>query len=144
MTQIRQTPLGICLISFTVVNLFRYMHPVMTDRTSVILYFRFPASLAVCLDVLVQRRDFLFLLHSCITLRLQRYNYFSGYCLFGFLGNHPFNTRSSCSNTSLIVQNEEKANTPQIAETKTLSISKEATVPAIPRRRNIHQHFVPQ
>ena len=36
------------------------MHPVMTDRTSVILYFRFPASLAVCLDVLVQRRDFLF------------------------------------------------------------------------------------
>ena len=34
------------------------------------------------------------------------------YLRFGFLGNQPFFTRSSCSKTSLMVQNEEKANTP--------------------------------
>ena len=38
----------------------------------------------------------------------------------------------------------EKAKTPQIAETKTLSTSREATVPAIPNTRKIHTHFVPQ
>ena len=42
------------------------------------------------------------------------------------------------------VEKEEKAKTPQIAETKTLSTSREATVPAIPKTRKIHQHFVPQ
>lgn len=36
------------------------MYPVMTYRTSMILYFRFPAPFTVRLDVLVQRRDFLF------------------------------------------------------------------------------------
>ena len=38
------------------------------------------------------------------------------------MGNHPFFTRSSCSNTSLMVQNEEKANTPSSEATKILSV----------------------
>lgn len=62
----------------------------------------------------------------------------------GFLGNHPFFTRSSCSNTSLMVQNEEKANTPSSEATKILSVYSEAMAPPIPNNRKIHQHLVPQ
>lgn len=50
--QIRQMPGGICLISFTVINLFRYMYPVETDRMTVILNLRFPTSFSVRFDVI--------------------------------------------------------------------------------------------
>ena len=66
------------------------------------------------------------------------------YVRLGFLGNQPFFTRSSCSKTSLIVQKEEKANTPRRDETSMLSVLNEAATPAIPNIRKIHQHFVPQ
>ena len=66
------------------------------------------------------------------------------YLRFGFLGNHPFFTRSSCSKTSLMVQKEEKANTPNKEDNITLSMLNDAATPAMPSIRNIHQHFVPQ
>lgn len=76
---------------------------------------------------------------------LDRNIYFrSGYVLFGFLGNQPFKTRSSCSKTSLIDQNEEKANTPQIVEPNIFSINKEAIAAKIPPTKKSHQLFVPQ
>ena len=59
------------------------------------------------------------------------------YVRLGFLGNQPFFTRSSCSKTSLIVQKEEKANTPRRDETSMLSVLNEAATPAIPNIRKI-------
>jgi len=72
MIQVRQTPSGICLVSFTVIDLFRYVYPVVTHRMSVALDFRFPATLAVRLDVLLQCEGFLFLLHICSVFERQR------------------------------------------------------------------------
>jgi hypothetical protein len=66
------------------------------------------------------------------------------YVRLGFLGNQPFFTLSSCSKTSLMVQKEEKANTPNKDETSILSVLNEAATPAIPNTKKIHQHFVPQ
>ena len=54
------------------------------------------------------------------------------YVRLGFLGNQPFFTLSSCSKTSLMVQKEEKANTPNKDETSILSVLNEAATPAIP------------
>ena len=80
-------------------------------------------------------------------LTIKNYNTFSSqnlYLRFGFLGNQPFLTRSSCSKTSLMVQNEEKANTPNREDRMTLSTLNDAATPAMPSIRNIHQHLVPQ
>ena len=49
---IRQMPPGICLISFTVINLFRYMYSVETNRMTMILNLRFPTSFSVRFDVI--------------------------------------------------------------------------------------------
>ena len=64
--------------------------------------------------------------------------------LFGFMGNHPFKTLSLCSNSSFIVQNDEKENTPKSVEISMSSVSTEPAIPAMPSRRKIHQHLVPQ
>lgn len=72
------------------------------------------------------------------------YLYQKLYFLFGFFGNQPFFTRSSCSNISLMVQKEEKEKTPIKEEIIRLSTQRVAAMPAIPKTRNIHQHFVPQ
>ena len=80
-------------------------------------------------------------------LTIKNYNTFSSqnlYLRFGFLGNQPFFPRSSCSKTSLMVQNEEKANTPNREDRMTLSTLNDAATPAMPSIRNIHQHLVPQ
>ena len=70
--------------------------------------------------------------------------FFYPYFLFGFLGNHPFSTRFFWSKSSFIVQNDEKANTPNRVE-RMMSVTKiEVATPAMPNNRNIHQHFVPQ
>lgn len=75
---------------------------------------------------------------------LDRNIYFrSGYVLFGFLGNQPFKTRSSCSKTSLIDQNEEKANTPQIVEPNIFSINKEAIAAKIPPTKKATSSLFP-
>ena len=66
------------------------------------------------------------------------------YLRFGFLGNHPFFTRFSWSKISLIVQNDEKAKTPNSEASRILSTQTEAMIPAIPNKRNIHQQPVPQ
>ena len=42
----------------------------------------------------------------------------------GFAGNHPLRTRSFCSITSLMLQNEENATTARIAERKTPFVNK--------------------
>ena len=63
---------------------------------------------------------------------------------FGFIGNHPFNTRLRWSNTSLMVQKEEKANTPSNDEIRMLSTSNAPMMPKIPKTRNTHQQRVPQ
>ena len=76
----------------------------------------------------------------CVGGEVEPYSTF----LFGFLGNHPFFTRFSWSKSSLIVQKDEKANTPNRVE-RMMSVTKtEVATPAIPNNRNIHQHFVPQ
>lgn len=73
---------------------------------------------------------FLYYLYSCFR--------------FGFIGNHPFKTRLRWSNTSLIVQREEKAKTPNKDEIRIFLISNEPIMPRIPKIKNIHQHRVPQ
>ena len=45
-------PPDICLISFTVINLFRYMYSVETNRMTMILNLRFPTSFSVRFDVI--------------------------------------------------------------------------------------------
>ena len=63
---------------------------------------------------------------------------------FGFIGNHPFSTRFRWSNTSLIVQKEEKAKTPNKEDTRMLSTSNEPIMPNMPKTRKTHQQRVPQ
>lgn len=149
-------PLGICLHSFTIINFLRYMNPVMT--TGLPWFSNSASRLPFRLAFMYSTNGSCFFLFVFIALLLlyrfherkdtKRIHFTSlssqGYFLFGFLGNQPFCTRSSCSKISLIVQNDEKANTPQIADTNTLSINREAITPKIPKTRNIHQHFVPQ
>ena len=62
----------------------------------------------------------------------------------GFMGNHPFSTRSRCSNISLMVQKEEKENTPSNVDINMSPISTEPMIPAMPSSRNHHQQRVPQ
>lgn len=69
-------------------------------------------------------------------------SYFTG--RFGLRGNQPLRTRSFCSKSSLIVHNDEKANTPASAATSTLSVQSDQTIPPMPNNRKIHQHPVPQ
>ncbi len=66
------------------------------------------------------------------------------FCFFGLAGNHPLRTRSFCSKISLIVQKEEKENTPSKEDHSTFVTHKAATVPMIPKTRKIHQQPVPQ
>ena len=79
---------------------------------------------------------------SFYTLHFKFYIFLS--CFFGFAGNHPLRTLSSCSKISLIVQKEEKANTPSKEDHNTFVTHKAAIVPTIPKTRKIHQHPVPQ
>ena len=62
----------------------------------------------------------------------------------GFIGNQPFSTRFRWSNTSLIVQKEEKENTPNKEDISRSFINNEPAMPMIPKTRNIHQQRVPQ
>ena len=66
------------------------------------------------------------------------------FSLLGFIGNHPFKTLSLCSKSSFIVQNEENENTPKSVDIRILSVNTEPVKPAMPSRRKIHQHLVPQ
>ena len=63
---------------------------------------------------------------------------------FGFIGNQPFSTRLRWSNTSLIVQKEEKAKTPSKDEMRMSLMSNEPMMPRMPKKRNTHQQRVPQ
>lgn len=65
------------------------------------------------------------------------------YSLFrlGFLAVIFF-TLSLCSNSSLIVQERRKANTPHsVGEALSHFMKSDAAIPAMARRRNIHQYF---
>ena len=62
----------------------------------------------------------------------------------GFIGNQPFSTRLRWSNTSLMVQKDEKAKTPSKEEIKMSLMSNEPIIPSIPNKRNTHQQRVPQ
>ena len=62
----------------------------------------------------------------------------------GFLGNQPLRTRFSWSNTSLIVQNEEKAKTPNNEDMKKSDTHIDAITPPRPNNRKTHQQRVPQ
>ena len=73
---------------------------------------------------------FLFYSYSCFRL--------------GFMGNQPFKTRLRWSNTSLIVQKEEKAKTPNNDEIRISSMSSEPMIPNIHKTRKTHQQRVPQ
>ena len=70
--------------------------------------------------------------------------YLYSFLRLGFIGNHPFFTRSFCSNNSLIVQKEEKEKTPSKDDINKSVMITEPITPNIPNKRKIHQHRVPQ
>lgn len=74
------------------------------------------------------------------------YYFFSSYSCFrfGFIGNHPFNTLSRCSNISFIAQNEEKEKTPSNEDSTMSSTITDPIIPAIPKIKNHHQQRVPK
>ena len=61
-----------------------------------------------------------------------------------FLGNQPFSTRFFCSNSSKMLQNDEKATTPKSVDQIKELTHKEAPTKSTPARANIHQHLVPK
>ena len=63
---------------------------------------------------------------------------------FSLFGNHPFFTRLRCWKSSPIDQKDEKAKTPQEADTTTLCNNSEAITPPVPMSRNTHQHLTPK
>lgn len=62
----------------------------------------------------------------------------------GFAGNHPLRTRSRCWNTSRILQNDEKATTPNSIERIIRSVQTDNTTAAMPSSRNSHHDRVPR
>jgi len=60
------------------------------------------------------------------------------------LGNHPFLTRSLCSKSSCIDQNDEAPHTANNIDQVRLSIITDAIVLTIPINAKTHQHFTPK
>ena len=81
---------------------------------------------------------------------IQKYNFFMTLYIhfftdfFSLFGNHPFSTRFCWWKSSPIDQNDENAKTPQKDERITLCRNNAATIPPIPKTKNIHQHFTPK
>ena len=86
----------------------------------------------------------------CENIRLCAFHGFPpSYCPYsfrrlGFIGNQPFRTRSRWSKTSLILQKEEKAKTPNKEDKAMLSTNRQVTIPASPRKRKNHQQHTPK
>ena len=72
--------------------------------------------------------------------------FFYSYSCFrlGFIGNQPFKTRLRWSNTSLMVQKDEKAKTPSNEDINMLLTNRQPIIPKMPKTRKTHQQRVPQ
>lgn len=73
-----------------------------------------------------------------LSYNIRRYSF-----LLGRLGNQPRRTLSRCSKSSLMLQNDEKANTPSKVDSSVLATISEATTPTMPSNKNTHQTRTP-
>ena len=105
-----------------------------------------------CYSSLKMRCPLRFLTHFFNARHTQKCISAQSRCLFiesphrltDFLGNQPFSTRFFCSNSSNMLQNDEKAITPKSVDQINESTQSDAATNKMPARANTHQHLVPK